>query len=469
MINSSANNTRAVDKVKLLKWIFSIMIPLAIQLIPESATLTPVIKAFLSITFWAVFCWATEILPNALVAILLPVLYILFQVAKPEVVFSPWSSTSTWIALGGMIIASVLMASGLAKRIAYWTILKTGVSYKGTIIGMMISGMIITPFVPSILGKIAIFVPIAISICEALDLKPKSKAATGILLAAFLSVASPATAFLTGNGGIPMVMNLVEKVSHTQITWLQYAFHNLPLYLIWTPISVFIVIIALKPEKKFDAKDVILEKYKELGPMSSQEKKVCVLLVAILIALITEPYHKINSAWSFIILSGICFLPGVNLMNDEQLGKINYRMIFFFTGCMALGSAAVACGAGKWIADLLFPYLVGSPLHTLLSVWGLGVALNFILTPMAGYASFTVPLSQMAVQAGIDPVVVIYSFMQGLDQYIFPYEFAVLLFVYSFGYMSFKYMAKVISIKMVLNAVFIAAVLYPYWKLIGLM
>lgn len=37
MINSSANTntTQPVDKLKVLKWIISILIPLAIQLIPE--------------------------------------------------------------------------------------------------------------------------------------------------------------------------------------------------------------------------------------------------------------------------------------------------------------------------------------------------------------------------------------------------------------------------------------------------
>ncbi|MGI6225497.1 MAG: hypothetical protein ACOYJ1_04495 [Peptococcales bacterium] len=83
-------------------------------------------------------------------------------------------------------------------------------------------------------------------------------------------------------------------------------------------------------------------------------------------------------------------------------------------------------------------------------------------------ASFTAPITEVCVEAGINPFPVIYAFLHGLDQYLLPYEFAGLLFVYSYGYMSMKNMLKVIGPRLVLSGVFIALVAYPYWKLIGL-
>lgn len=453
----------------ILKWIISILVPVIIFMVPGSESYTPAIKGFLAITFWGVFCMATEIIPSTLAALMLPVFYILFNVATPAKAFAPWTSTVIWIAVGGIIIANILMTSGLAERIAYFTILKSGGSFAGILIGLAIAGIIINPFVPSVMGKLAIMVPIAIGVCQALGLAPKSKGASAVMLAAFIGIASTRIGFYTGDGGIPMMMNIVGGITKSSVSWTEYAYHNLLLSILFTAISIGIVIVALKPEKPMVKKDALIEKYNELGVMSSNEKKVAVLLGITILGLVTDSIHNINSAWIFMVIGMVTFLPGVNLMNEETLGKLNYKILFFISGCMAIGTVAGASGAGKWLADLLFPLLSGaSPLQTTVTVWFFGVFLNFTLTPLAAMASFTGPLTEISIQAGLNPLPIIYAFLQGLDQYLLPYEFAGLLFVYSYWYISMKSLVKVIGPKMILSGVFVALIAYPYWKFIGL-
>ncbi|NLW24496.1 MAG: SLC13 family permease [Clostridia bacterium] len=453
---------------KIIKWSIAIAVPLLIVLIPTTESFTPQIKWFFALTFWAVYSMATEIISSNFAAAILPVLYVLFNVAQPAQAFSPWTSTVIWTSFGGIIIASILMTSGLARRIAYFAILKTGGSFTGILIGIMIAGVVINPFVPSVMGKMAMIVPIAIAICDTLDLKPKTRGATAVMMAAFLSIATPRLGYLTGDGGIPMLMGIVANITQQPVTWTQYAFHNLFFSLFFSAVSIALVIIFLKPEKRIEGKEVIRKKYEELGEITSSEKKVVVLLIAAIIALITDSIHKIDAAWIFMFVGLICFLPGVELMNEERLGKLNYKILLFVAGCMSIGTVATACGAGKWMANILFPFLAGSPLYTTVATWFFGVAVNFCLTPMAAIASFTAPITEVCIEAGINPLPVIYAYLQGLDQYILPYEFAGLLFVYSYGYMSMKNMIKVIGPRLILSGVFIALVAYPYWKFIGL-
>ncbi|MFZ7104840.1 MAG: SLC13 family permease [Peptococcaceae bacterium] len=453
---------------QLLKWIISLAVPLIIMLIPASESYTPMVKGFLAITFWGVFSMATEILPSTLVAVLLPVFYILFKVGQPAQAFAPWTSTVIWISFGGIIIANVLMTTGLAKRIAYFTILKAGGSFAGTLVGLMLAGIIINPFVPSVMGKMAMIVPIAIGVCQALELEPKSRGASAVMITAFLAIAGPRLGYLTGDGGIPMMMNIVSGITKITVSWSQFAYHNLLLSLILSAITVVLVIVLLKPEKKLENKAVIIEKYNELGVITAQEKKAAILLVVTIAALVTDSIHGIDSAWVFMMIGLICFLPKIELINDEQLGKLNYKILFFVAGCMSIGTVANGSGAGKWLADILFPYLAGSPLYTTFAAWFSAVALNFVLTPLAALASFTGPITEVCVQAGINPLPVIYSFLMGVDQYILPYEFAGLLFVYSYGYIAFKDLLKVLAPRMMIGAIFMVVIAYPYWKLIGL-
>ncbi|RYD02006.1 hypothetical protein N752_26500 [Desulforamulus aquiferis] len=310
--------------------------------------------------------------------------------------------------------------------------------------------------------------PIAIGICQALDLPAKSRAASGVMITAFFAVTNPAFSYLTGGSHIIMASGLVAKVAGETISWSQYAYYNWLIFTLWSFISLAIVLLMLKPEKEIQAKELINQRYKELGPVTVDEKKVAGLMGVILIALVTDKIHNVDAAWIFMTIAAICFLPKIDLMNNEKLGKVKLGMIFFITGTMAIGSAAVASGAGSWLAKTLFPYLTGSELYTILAVWFFGVMMNFVLTPLAAAASFTVPIAEMAISSGINPVPIVYALLQGLDQYLFPYEYALLMFIYGFGYISLKNMIKVLAIRIILSAVFLALIAYPYWKFVGL-
>ena len=165
----------------------------------------------------------------------------------------------------------------------------------------------------------------------------------------------------------------------------------------------------------------------------------------------------------------ICFLPGVELMNEERLGKLNYKILLFVAGLYVyrVRLLPLVVQESGW-PTFFSPFLAGSPLYTTVATWFFGVAINFCLTPMAAIASFTAPITEVCIEAGINPLPVIYAFLQGLDQYVLPYEFAGLLFVYSYGYMSMKNMIKSNRPRLILSGVFIALVAYPYWKFIGL-
>ena len=469
-IESSSKNTEDNRNMLIVKWVVSILVPIIIFMLPETEAFTFAIKGFLAVTFWGVFCMATEIIPTALAAVMLPVFYILFNIATPAQAFAPWSSNAVWVIFGGIILAHVLMTSGLSTRIAYFTIIKSGGSFTGILIGLALAGVIINPFVPSIMAKTAMIAPIAVGVCIALNLEKKTRAASAVMLAAFFGLASARLGFLTGEAGIPMMMSLVYDVTGYTVSWAEYAYHNLLLSLLFTAISVAIVILVLRPEKAIEGKESIVKKYEELGPMSLAEKKVIALLILAIISLVTDTIHGISPAWIFMTIGLITFLPGINLMNDEQLGKLNYKIILLVAGCMAIGSVANASGAAKWMAEALAPLIAdASPLQTIVTAWFFGILVNFILTPLPAMGSLPGPLAEIALQLEMNPLPVVYAFLYGLDQYLLAYIFPGLLFFYSFGYISMRNLLMVFVPRMIAGGLFIALIAYPYWKLIGLL
>ena len=68
---------------------------------------------------------------------------------------------------------------------------------------------------------------------------------------------------------------------------------------------------------------------------------------------------------------------------------------------------------------------------------------------------------------GLDPRILYFSFQYGLDNLIFPYEYALYLYFFSSGYINFKEMVLVMALRMLLTGGFVAFVAMPYWRMLG--
>lgn len=450
------------------QWLLALGFPLLFFLLPPTPVYTKQILNFLAVTLWAVFSWIFGLIPEVVVGFLLPVLYIVTGVATAQDAFSPWLTNVPWISFGGLILTAMMMSTGLAARIAYKAILITGGSYKRTLAGIMLGGLIVAPLIPSIVGKAALFAIIGVAVCQALQLEPQSKTASGIMLGAFLAVAGPKLSYLTGSGDTPLAMGLVAKVTGTMITWGEFALHNAIIGVVYSILALLILYATIKPDKQFDSVEVINARYQDLGPMTAQEKRAGILLILSLVLMATDFLHKIDVGWVLMMIAGLAFIPGVGVLKTEHLNKTNFSMVFFVSGAMSIGPIAAKAGIVKIMAGMLLPLLKGGSLYTFVSVYFFGVVLKFFLTPLAATAMFISTIAEIALQLGIHPYLLVYVFKYGIDQYIFPYEYAVLLYVYSFGYMSLGSILKVMIPRVFVTALFLLFIAYPYWKLCGL-
>ena len=93
--------------------------------------------------------------------------------------------------------------------------------------------------------------------------------------------------------------------------------------------------------------------------------------------------------------------------------------------------------------------------------------MNFLLTPLSATSTLSAPITELGVQMGIDPRLLYFSFQYGLDNLLFPYEYALYLYFYSSGYIRFKDMLVVMALRMILAGIFVAVIAMPYWRMLG--
>lgn len=416
----TATSKIQLSKGDMIKWVCTIGFPVIIMLIPTNATFTPIIRLFLAGTLMAIFMLAFENVNQTAVALGLPFFYVLTGMAPSAIVFGPWTQFIPWMMIGGLLLAGVLEKVGLLHRIACHAITLTGGSYAGIMLA----------------------------------------SATSVLLPQTWNFMGPILSMGVGQsvtGPIPML-------GFFESWWV-----NLPSILLLV-VVIFCISKMMKPETQINSKEYFAAELAKKGKMTFDEKKALAIVVALFVFLITGNgfLHSVEIGWGYAVFPLLFFLPGIRLADQKDVAKCNWGFIFFITACMGIGAVAGALGIGQIIAATALPYLEGqSPSVFFAFEWILLVGCNFLLTPLAMQAAFTVPLVQIGMSLGINPMAVYYIMLHGCDQIIMPYEYALYLIFFSFGLIHIKDFMKVMGAKMVLDAIFVFALLIPFWKLVG--
>jgi len=450
--------------MKKISWALTILIPMAVMVIPTGEIFTEAMRLFVAITLGFIICVAFENLPYLIPSIMLPLAYTLTNLAPASAVFAPWGTFIPWMFIGGFLFANVLQRTGLLKRVAYWFIIKSGGSYNGILYALMFAGIALNLLLPR-----QIVIPMAaltFGLCIALNLG-KSKEAAGIMLGGAFAALLPA--YFIYNPNVAIILGVGAEIApEYTVSWGQYFFHKLPA-VFWCFFMVFVTTKVFKPDKEIDAKFYVTEEYNKLGPMSIDEKKGILICLALFVFLVTGNIHGIEMGWGFAIAACLAYLPGIAIGKEQDIKELNFSIIFFVTACMAMGQVANYHGMGTMLSTAFMPLVDNTgPTTTIMLVYGLVFLVNIMLTPLAIMASLTAPLAQVALDLGINPLVIYYTIYQAIDQVLFPYQYTLYLIFFTYGLVRMSDFIKIFAIKMVFHIIFMVAILIPWWKLIGL-
>lgn len=446
---------------KRIKWAASLLLPLLIFLVPVSEAFTGQMRLFFVVTLVVIAVMAPELTPMIVPALAFPLLYILTGLAAPKTAFSTWLTVNPWMLIGGLMMANILNGTGLLKRGAYWGVIKSGATYQGILYALLIAGIVCNLFIPG-----QALIPMALitySVCQALGLE-KSRASSRIMLAGFFGATIPMYFFYSSH--FVMFQSVGMSVTDVSVSWAGYLFHNLPL-VPWAFFVVFLVSRLLKAEKEINGKAYFQKELDAMGPMSSREKRAVAVCIALVLCPVTNSLHKIQPAWILMLFVCISFLPGIDIGNKESVEQVNWSFVFLSAGCMAIGEVSNALGVGAWLSSMLVPFMsrCGNAM-VLVCAWLLAFIMNFLMSPLAIAATFSAPLTKLAMDLSINPLTLYYSMIQGADQILLPYEWPYFLVFFSFGLISMKDFFKVYSIKLIISFLFFIAVMIPWWNLI---
>ena len=371
--------------------------------------------------------WATEAVPIAVTALLPLVFFPLLGIADIDTAAAPFANKVIYLFLGGFVIALAMQRWNLHHRIALTVLEHTGRNGRSLVGGFMLACALLSMWVSNT-STTMMMLPIAISVIEVIRRSvpgQSEKMRQDFQLALLLGIAYSASiggmATLVGSPPNAMMAAFLRNTYDIHIDFAHWLLVGVPLAAILLPLS-WLVLTRLLFRVDFTTSDegrALLKKMKDdLGVISRPEKRVAAVFLAVGLTWIFRPLLVKLPGLGLLDDSGIAMAGAVALFlvpsgdRDDPLllrwhhvEKLPWNILILFGGGLALAAAVTDSGLADWlgvnlraVATLPVPLLV-------LTVATMIIFLTELTSNTATAATFLPVVAAVAVEAGIDPLV----------------------------------------------------------------
>jgi sodium-dependent dicarboxylate transporter 2/3/5 len=253
---------------------------------------------------------------------------------------------------------------------------------------------------------------------------------TGAILGGF---ATPA-----GNGLNVMVMQTVESIGGTPLTFLQWSIVGIPIVLIMVIVCSLWIKRFCRLENEHVEIDALLKRLDTHEPLSRCDIKfMTILSIMVILWVVSSWVPALNITLIAIAGVFVMHLPGIQLLKGKEfLQGVSWETFIVCGGIIALGTGVQGTGAIQWVVNGVLGSVEGLPFVVILLALSIIPCVVHMITPAAGsiFALTCAPLVTAAIALNIDPCIaglivgiwVCITFTQPFD--------LVYLLTYSYGY-----------------------------------
>ncbi len=251
-------------------------------------------KAMLAIFVASLILWITEAIPNYLTSLILIIALVLTQVLPEEEAYAQLGHKVMWLNIMSFVLASMLVATGVAKRFALWFIIKFGKNASSVILSFLVINVVLSLFISATTAKSAILMPVFMVVAAIYGASngKKNNVGRNVLLQNLFQNNMGASSFLTGSGANLLAASLIAGAIGRDIFFSEWMTASFPVAMGLMIIAWIIGIKIIFPIKKADRKpsieggmDSLKKDLKDLGKISFNEVKSIFIFLSILCSL----------------------------------------------------------------------------------------------------------------------------------------------------------------------------------------
>jgi solute carrier family 13 (sodium-dependent dicarboxylate transporter), member 2/3/5 len=319
---------------------------------PEAFSRTNAIM--LGIFLGSIILWITEAIPNYLTSLILIVSLVLTGVLPEKKAYAELGHPVMWLNIMSFVLASMLVATGVAKRFALWFILKFGKSASAIFLSFLFINVVLSIFISATTAKAAILLPIFMVIAAIYGARGnnhRNNFGRSIVLQNLFYINIGASGFLTGSGANLLAAALIGGAIGGNIFFSDWMMAMFPIMLVLMFLGYLLamrVFFPLSPSERLPQIEGGMERlkseYEKLGKISFLEKKSVIIFLLILAFWATDKIHGISPTAVAFVGAIIALLPRIGVVKWNEV-DIPWHLMLFSAGAYTLG-------AGLAVTDL---------------------------------------------------------------------------------------------------------------------
>ncbi|MCC5795642.1 MAG: anion permease [Chromatiales bacterium] len=317
----------------------------------------------LAIFTLSIILWTTGALPNYLTSLIVIISLVLTGVLSEEQAYAQLGHPIMWLNIMSFILASMLVATGLAKRFTLWFLLRFGHRAPSVLLSFLVINLVLSAFISATTAKAAILLPVFMVIAAIYGAergKGRNNFGRNIVLQNLLNINLGAGAFLTGSGANLLAAALISGAIAGNVFYSDWMLAMLPtmlgLMLLGYIIGVKLVF-PLPAEERLPqiegGMERLAEEHRKLGPISFAEIRAALLFLTILAFWSTDRLHGISPTAVAFVGAIIALLPRVGIVTWNDV-DIPWHLMLFSAGAYALGAGFAQTGLPGISVDAFF-------------------------------------------------------------------------------------------------------------------
>lgn len=400
--------------------IFLIMGPMAMlvctMLLPQEVFTTFEMRAAIGTVVWMAIWWVSSCVDYAVTAFLPIAINAIIIMSPMSNVIANYSSETILLLLGASILTVSWEEVGLDKRIAYTFLVMIGSSLTSQIIFWFLLSTAMSAVLPNSI-VCATITPIAVSMLRYVGIKDIKNSEIGALILMIIGWGAGLGGLTSPLGGAMnlVVVDYIEQYTGKEFMYMDWVVKFAPIMLVLI-LSNLVFVLWIKPKNvNLDgSKEYFIEKNKELGRITGNERTCLILfLVATVLSFSRSLYSSLlpglEPAYIFIICGLASFLikkpDGKKLMVWKSVQKkIVWELIYIFAGGLAVGTLITKSGA----ADALGALLAASEIKNTFALIFVIILLTIVLSDLTSNtatAAVAIPIVlNLAIAMKLDPI-----------------------------------------------------------------
>ncbi|MDR4988304.1 MAG: SLC13 family permease [Bacteroidales bacterium] len=302
----------------------------------------------------AIILWMTQALPNYQTSLILIIALVLTGVLPETTAYAQLGHRVMWLNIMSFILASMLVATGVAKRFALWFILRFGKNAGSIFLSFILINTVLSAFISATTAKAAILLPIFMVIAAIYGARQgegKNNFGRSIVLQNLLNINLGAGAFVTGSGANLLAAALIGGAIGSHVYFSDWLFAMFPVMVGLMFVGYILamkVFFPLKPEERLPqikgGMKRLEDEYRKLGKMDFNEVKAVIIFLAILGLWATDRLHGVSATAVAFVGGIVALLPRIGIVKWNDV-DIPWHLLLFSAGAYTLG-------AGFGITDL---------------------------------------------------------------------------------------------------------------------